>query len=192
MMMKLRGAWAAVVLAGWFVSPAVGSDIDFAMKTLEGKEVRLAEKYDGQVLLIVNVASRCGLTPQYKGLQALHEKYQDQGLRVVGFPCNQFGGQEPGTASEIREFCSTNYGVTFDLFSKIDVNGPGAADLYKHLTSLDTSPVGAGDISWNFEKFVVGRDGQVIARFGPRTRPDDAALVRTIETAVAQEAKRTE
>jgi glutathione peroxidase len=192
MMMKLRGAWAAVVLAGWFVSPAVGSDIDFAMKTLEGKEVQLAEKYDGQVLLIVNVASRCGLTPQYKGLQALHEKYQDQGLRVVGFPCNQFGGQEPGTASEIREFCSTNYGVTFDLFSKIDVNGPGAADLYKHLTSLDTSPVGAGDISWNFEKFVVGRDGQVIARFGPRTRPDDAALVRKIETAVAQEAKRTE
>ena len=182
-MMKRLSLWAGVVVA-WAASPVIGSDIDFSAQTLEDQEIRLAQKYDGNVLLIVNVASRCGLTPQYEGLQSLHEKYQEQGLRVVGVPCNQFRGQEPGTAAEIREFCSTNYGVTFDLLAKVDVNGPQACDLYKHLTSLDTQPVGAGDISWNFEKFVVGRDGKVIARFDPRTRPDDPALVRTIETAL--------
>jgi glutathione peroxidase len=156
------------------------------MKMLDGKEVDLAKKYDDKVLLIVNVASRCGLTPQYEGLQAMHDKYKDKGLCVVAFPCNQFGAQEPGTAEEIREFCSTNYDVTFDLFAKIEVNGDGACALYKHLKGLDLKPKGAGDISWNFEKFVVGRDGKVIARFSPRTKPSDPDLVKTIEAALAK------
>lgn len=176
----------ALGLLGAMVSSGAASDISYTMKDLEGKEVDLAKKYEGKVLLLVNVASRCGLTPQYEGLQALQEKYKDKGLRVVGFPCNQFGAQEPGTATEIREFCSTNYGVTFDLFSKIEVNGDGACDLYKHLTALKTQPVGAGKITWNFEKFVVGRDGKVIARFAPKTKPDDPQLIKTIEAALAK------
>ena len=162
----------------------MGSDIEHTVKTLEGKEVDLSEAYDGKVLLIVNVASRCGLTPQYEGLQALHEKYQEQGLRVLGFPCNQFGGQEPGTAEEIREFCTTNFNVTFDMFAKIEVNGDGASPLYKQLTAQDTSPQGAGAITWNFEKFVIGRDGRVVARFAPRTRPDAPELIETIKNAL--------
>ncbi len=138
----------------------------FEMKTLEGKPAKLAD-YQGKVLLVVNVASQCGLTPQYEGLQALHEAHEKDGLVVMGFPCNQFGAQEPGTPKEIREFCSTNYNVSFPLFSKIDVNGDGACPLYKHLTSLDLSPVGSGKISWNFEKFLINRKGEVIARFSP-------------------------
>jgi glutathione peroxidase len=148
--------------------------------------VDLVEKYKGDVLLVVNVASKCGLTPQYKDLQALHEKYKSRGLAVVGFPCNQFGKQEPGTPDEIREFCTTNYGVTFDLFEKIEVNGPGACDLYKHLTALQTQPKESGEISWNFEKFVVGRDGKVVARFAPRTKPTDPDLIKTIEAELAK------
>jgi glutathione peroxidase len=136
--------------------------------------------------LVINVASQCGLTPQYKDLQALHEKYKSQGLSVVGFPCNQFGKQEPGTPDEIREFCTTNYGVTFDLFEKIEVNGSGACELYKHLTALETKPKEAGDITWNFEKFVVGRDGKVAARFSPRTKPTDPELIKTIEAELAK------
>jgi glutathione peroxidase len=165
---------------------ASASDVGYTMKTLDGKDVDLAKQYQGKVLLVVNVASRCGLTPQYESLQALHEKYKDQGLCVVAFPCNQFGAQEPGTAEQIREFCSTNYHVTFDLFAKTEVNGEGACELYKHLTALETKPKGAGEISWNFEKFLVGRDGKVIARFAPRTKPDDADLVKAIESALAK------
>ncbi len=126
--------------------------------------------------------SKCGLTPQYEQLQTLHEKYADKGLAIVGFPCNQFGAQEPGTPDEIREFCQANYGVTFDLFAKIDVNGEEACPLYKYLTSLDTKPKGEGKISWNFEKFIIGRDGKVLARFEPKTKPDDPSLVKLIET----------
>ncbi len=155
--------------------------LNFKMKMLDGKEADLS-KYAGKVILVVNVASKCGLTPQYEQLQTLHEKYADKGLAIVGFPCNQFGAQEPGTPDEIREFCQANYGVTFDLFAKIDVNGEEACPLYKYLTSLDTKPKGEGKISWNFEKFIIGRDGKVLARFEPKTKPDDPSLVKLIET----------
>lgn len=162
-----------------------GPALRFKMAALDGQEVDLS-RYAGRVVLVVNVASKCGLTPQYQELQALHQRFADQGLAVLGFPCNQFGGQEPGTADEIRDFCQSNYGVTFDLFSKVDVNGDGACPLYKYLTRLDTQPVGAGDISWNFEKFLIGRSGTVVARFAPRTKPDDAAVVELIESELAK------
>ncbi len=154
--------------------------LDFSMKKLGGDATSLQE-YKGKVLLIVNVASKCGLTPQYEQLQELHEQFTDQGLAVLGFPCNQFGGQEPGSAEVIREFCSSKYNVTFDMFDKIEVNGDGACDLYQHLTSLDLKPTGKGEISWNFEKFLVSRDGKVVARFSPRTAPDDEELVAAIK-----------
>lgn len=154
--------------------------LSFKMKTLAGKEVELA-KYQGKVLLIVNVASKCGLTPQYEQLQALYKKFSDQGLAILAFPCNQFRGQEPGTADEIREFCRVNYGVQFDLFAKIEVNGEGACPLYQYLTSLKTKPTGPGKISWNFEKFLVGRDGTVVARFAPKVKPDAPEVVQAIE-----------
>jgi glutathione peroxidase len=156
------------------------SALEFKMDSLSGEEVDLA-KYKGKVVMVVNVASKCGLTPQYEQLQALHEKYADKGLVILGFPCNQFNGQEPGTSAEIQEFCRKNYGVEFDLFSKVDVNGDKACDLYKLLTSLDTKPTGAGDISWNFEKFVLDRNGFVVGRFGPRTKPDAPEIVALLE-----------
>jgi glutathione peroxidase len=185
-MLGVREVLAMGVVAGCLSSAVMGSDIGHKVTTLDGKEVDLAKAYEGKVLLIVNVASRCGLTPQYDGLQALHEKYKDQGLRVLGFPCNQFGAQEPGTAEQIREFCSTKYNVTFDMFAKIEVNGDGACPLYKQLTALETTPKGPGTISWNFEKFVVGRDGRVVARFEPRTKPEAPELIKTIEAALAK------
>jgi glutathione peroxidase len=156
------------------------SALQYTMKTLDGKEINLAD-YQGKVVLIVNVASKCGLTPQYEQLQELHEKYSDKGLAILGFPCNQFNGQEPGTADEIQEFCRKNYGVGFDLFAKVDVKGEEACDLYKLLTSLDTKPTASGDISWNFEKFVLDRNGIVVGRFGPRTKPDAPEVVALIE-----------
>lgn len=159
--------------------------LDFKMKTLDGKETELGQ-HAGKVVLVVNVASKCGLTKQYEQLQALHEKYADKGLAILGFPCNQFKGQEPGTAEEIQQFCRVNYGVTFPLFAKIEVNGDDACDLYKHLTSLKTKPKGEGEISWNFEKFLVGRKGQVVARFAPKTKPDDEEVVALIETELAE------
>jgi glutathione peroxidase len=157
-----------------------GYVLDHKMKTLSGQDVDLGD-YKGKVVLIVNVASKCGLTPQYRELEALHEKYGSEGLAIIGIPCNQFGAQEPGTAAEISEFCTTKYGVKFDMLAKVDVNGDGACDLYKELTALDLQPAGSGKISWNFEKFIVGKDGKVVARFSPRTTPDDAAVVKTIE-----------
>ena len=159
--------------------------LNFRMKSLDGKEVDLA-KYQGKVLMVVNVASKCGLTPQYKQLQALYAKYEKQGFVVLGFPCNQFLHQEPGTAEEIQKFCTVNYAVTFPLFAKVEVNGDGACDLYKTLTALDTKPVGPGQISWNFEKFIIGRSGEVVARFGPRTKPDDPQVVKVIEDELAK------
>jgi glutathione peroxidase len=154
--------------------------LDFKMKTITGKEVELG-KYQGKVVLVVNVASKCGLTPQYEQLQALHKKYGEKGLAILGFPCNQFRDQEPGTAEEIQEFCRVNYGVEFDLFGKIEVNGDGACPLYKYLTALETKPQGPGKISWNFEKFLIGRDGEVVARFAPKTKPDDPDVIKAIE-----------
>ena len=180
-------AGAILCLACGMIGEAkeVPKTLRFKMKQLDGKDVALKD-YQGKVLLMVNVASKCGLTPQYEQLQGLHEQYAKEGLVVMGFPCNQFRKQEPGTASEIREFCKANYGVEFPLFSKVEVNGEGACDLYKHLTSLKTEPVGEGKISWNFEKFLVGRDGEVVARFSPRTRPDAAEVIEAIETALQE------
>jgi glutathione peroxidase len=150
------------------------------MKSLAGQEVDLSQ-YHGQVLLIVNVASECGYTPQYKGLQALYKKYGPSGLMVLGFPCNQFGRQEPGTAAQIAQFCQRNYGVTFDMFEKVDVNGKNQCDLYQYLTSTATNPKYAGPIQWNFEKFLIARDGTVVARFGSSVAPESKALVEAIE-----------
>ncbi len=188
--MRIRVLSTAICVAGvlamvMFVSADSPNVLDFKMKSLEGKEVDLSQ-YKGKVVLVVNVASQCGLTPQYEGLQALHEKYSGHGLAILGFPCNQFGQQEPGTAAEIRQFCTQNYGVTFDLFEKIEVNGPNAAPLYKLLTSIETQPKGSGPISWNFEKFLIGRDGRVRARFAPRVAPDDPQLIQAIEKALAE------
>jgi glutathione peroxidase len=166
-------------------SKNVSKPLGFTMKSLDGKDVDLG-KYQGKVVMIVNVASKCGLTPQYEQLQALHEKYGKQGLAILGFPCNQFLSQEPGTADQIKEFCRVNYGVTFDMFAKIEVNGDGACDLYKTLTALKTKPVGPGKISWNFEKFVIGRNGEVVARFAPRTKPDDPEVVKVIQAELAK------
>ncbi len=156
---------------------------DFTLPALDGTDVPL-KQFDGKVCLVVNVASKCGLTPQYKGLQTLHESYGAKGLAVLGFPCNQFKGQEPGSADEIQSFCTENYGVSFPMFSKIEVNGKGAHPLYQWLTQEDTSPEGPGDVQWNFGKFLIGKDGSVLARFEPTTEPDDPALVAVIEAAL--------
>jgi glutathione peroxidase len=153
------------------------------MKSLTGQEVDLSQ-YHGKVLLIVNVASECGYTPQYKGLQALYDKYGQSGFAVLGFPCNQFGRQEPGTSEQIAQFCQKNYGVTFDMFEKIDVNGKNQCDLYTYLTSSDTNPKGAGPIQWNFEKFLIARDGTVVARFGSGIAPESTSLVEALERAL--------
>ncbi len=153
--------------------------------TIEGQSIELS-KYEGKVVLIVNVASKCGLTPQYTKLQEIFDKYKDKGFVVLGFPCNQFGTQEPGSNEEIQKFCSSKYKVTFDLFDKVEVNGSGAAPLYKQLTALDTKPKGAGVVKWNFEKFVLNRKGEVIGRFDPKVTPDNADLIALIEKSLAE------
>ncbi|HEX4776371.1 MAG TPA: glutathione peroxidase [Acidimicrobiia bacterium] len=153
---------------------------DTPVRTLSGAPASLAD-YKGKALLIVNVASQCGLTPQYTGLQQLHDTYAARGFEVLGFPCNQFGAQEPGTPDEIAQFCSTNYSVTFPLFQKLEVNGPGRHELYEQLTATADSEGSAGDVQWNFEKFLVSPDGEVVARFRPLVAPDDAQLTSAIE-----------
>lgn len=185
--------WSTLLLAGVVaacVAPALAEDkgenaLNHKAKTITGKEVDLSQ-YKGKVVLVVNVASACGLTPQYEQLQTLHENYAGKGLAVLGFPCNQFGKQEPGSEAEIAEFCKANYDVEFDMFSKIDVNGDNAHPLYKYLTSVDTKPVGSGKISWNFEKFLIDRNGNVVARFSPRTKPDDPEVIKAIEAELAK------
>jgi glutathione peroxidase len=159
--------------------------LGFQMKSITGQDVDLS-KYKGQVVLMVNVASKCGLTPQYENLESMYEKYKDKGLVVLGFPCNQFGKQEPGTDAQIADFCSETYKVKFPMFSKIDVNGESAAPLYKYLTSLDTKPQAKGKISWNFEKFLVGKNGEVVARFNPRIEPDAPEVLAVIESELAK------
>jgi glutathione peroxidase len=159
---------------------------DIPIHTLDGEEGSLAA-YRGSALLLVNVASRCGLTPQYAGLEALHERYAARGFSVLGFPCNQFGGQEPGSAEEIKQFCSTTYGVTFPMFEKIDVNGEERHPVYDVLTAVPDADGEAGDIVWNFEKFLVSADGEVVARFRPGVTPEDGGLVAAVEAALPPE-----
>jgi len=156
---------------------------DAKINTLEGQPADLSE-YKGKALLMVNVASKCGLTPQYEGLEKLHEQYGGRGLAVLGFPCNQFGGQEPGSEGQIKTFCETKFGVTFPMFAKVDVNGAGRHPLYEFLTSQTTSPDGPGDIQWNFAKFLIGKDGKVIARFPPTDTPESAEITSAIEKAL--------
>jgi glutathione peroxidase len=156
---------------------------DIAVTTLTGEPTSMGD-LAGKSVLVVNVASKCGLTPQYAGLERLHERFAGQGFSVAGFPCNQFGGQEPGSAAEIGEFCSTTYGVTFPMFEKIDVNGPDRHPLYDELTAVPDASGEAGDIQWNFEKFLIAPDGEIIGRFRPGTDPEDAELVAAIEASL--------
>jgi glutathione peroxidase len=153
---------------------------DFNAKTIDGTEQSLRD-YAGKVMLVVNVASQCGLTPHYAGLQELYQTFGDRGLVVLGFPCNQFGAQEPGSETEIKKFCETRFGVTFPMFAKIDVNGPGRHALYTYLTGQPTQPDGSGDIQWNFAKFLIDRSGKIAARFAPQTAPVSEEIVGAIE-----------
>jgi glutathione peroxidase len=153
---------------------------DIPLHTLDGKPTSLAD-HRGKAVLVVNVASRCGLTPQYEGLEQLHKRYADRGFTVLGVPCNQFGGQEPGSAEEIETFCSTTYGVTFPMLEKIDVNGADRHPLYAELTLAADAEGEAGDITWNFEKFLVGADGTVAGRFRPRVLPESDEVTAAIE-----------
>jgi glutathione peroxidase len=154
---------------------------DFTVTAANGKSAPMSA-YKGKVLLIVNTASRCGFTPQYAGLEALWRKYKDQGLEVLGFPCNQFGGQEPGDANDIANFCAVTYDVTFPVLAKIDVKGPAADPLYKYLTHAKRGIFGSSRVKWNFTKFLIGRDGKVLHRYGPATKPE--AIERTIVRAL--------
>ena len=165
-------------------SAATPSVFDFKMKDIDGKDVKL-KKYKGDVLLVVNTASKCGYTPQYEGLQATYEKYKDRGFYVLGFPANNFGGQEPGTEKEIKEFCESKYKVTFPMFAKISVKGADQDPLYAYLTSKDTNPEFAGDITWNFNKFLIDRKGKIVARFSSKEKPDSEAVTQAIEKYLA-------
>lgn len=155
---------------------------DFTCKTVQGDEKSLAD-YRGKVLLVVNVASKCGYTPQYEGLEALYRRYQGRGFEILGFPCNQFLNQEPGDEQAIQEFCSLNFGVSFPLFAKVDVNGPAAIPLYNHLKAAAPGLLGSKSIKWNFTKFLVNREGRVVKRFATATKPED--LVDAIEAELA-------
>jgi len=156
---------------------------DFTVTTIDGQPKSLGE-FKGKALLVVNVASRCGLTPHYAGLEALYESHRERGLEVLGFPCNDFGAQEPGSEQEIKTFCETKYGVTFPMFGKVHVKGPNQAPLFHFLTTQASAPDGAGDIAWNFAKFVVGKDGTLLARFAPTVTPSAPELVAAIEAAL--------
>jgi glutathione peroxidase len=186
----LAGIVAMALMSAGFaeetVSPAPPA-LAFSMKNIDGQSVDLS-KYEGKVVLFVNVASKCGYTKQYTGLQQLHEKYSSKGLAVVGVPCNQFGGQEPGSNEEIKQFCSSKYSVTFDMLDKVNVNDDSkakACPLYGYLTSVDTKPATKGNIKWNFEKFLLDRKGNVIGRFGSGVEPTSAELTAAIEKALS-------
>ena len=164
---------------------AVTALYDIEVETMTGDTVRL-DAYTGQVMLIVNTASKCGFTGQYEGLQALYDKYESQALVVLGFPANDFLGQEPGTNEEIQSFCTLNYGVTFPMFAKISVKGKTQHPLYQYLTSKQTNPEFGGKISWNFNKFIIDREGNILGRFGSRIKPENPELIAQLETAMAQ------
>lgn len=182
-----RRLWLFAVAASLLPVVAYGADkvpaaLNFEMKSLAGKPVNLSQ-YQGKVVLMVNVASECGLTPQYEDLQKLHKQFSGQGLAVLGFPCNEFGKQEPGTDSEIASFCTQNYGVEFDMFSKVVVNGAGQCPLYQYLTKESKFP---GKIGWNFEKFLIGRNGEIVARFAPKVDPSSPEVIAAIEAELAK------
>ena len=179
---KLCVLFAVVSMLGLAASARADLPLAGTMKAIDGTDVDLGS-FEGKVVLVVNVASRCGATPQYKGLQALYEKYKDRGFVVLGFPANDFGAQEPGSDAEIKEFCSSKYDVSFPMFSKITVKGADKPKLYQVLTET-ADP--AGEIGWNFEKFLIGKDGKVAGRFKTRVSPDDAELVAAIEAALAK------
>jgi glutathione peroxidase len=179
----IAGGFLAPTLSG---APEAGKSVlDFTMKDIDGTDVSLS-RYRGKVLLFVNVASQCGNTPQYEGLEALYRKYKDRGFVILGFPANNFGGQEPGTEAEIKDFCTSKYDVTFDMFSKISVKGNDQHPLYRFLTSKETDPQFAGDITWNFGKFLVDREGNIAARFDPKTQPLSDQVVQAVETALKE------
>jgi len=157
--------------------------LNFTMKSIQGEDVSLSD-YAGKVVVLVNVASKCGHTPQYEQLQKLHADHAEQGVAVVGVPCNQFKGQEPGTDKEILKFCQDEYGVEFDLLSKVDVNGDKQCDLYKHLNALDIEPKGKGDVKWNFEKYIIDRTGKPVARFGSKVQVDSEAFMTALKGAM--------
>ncbi|MEV5428501.1 glutathione peroxidase [Streptomyces sp. NPDC052701] len=160
------------------------SPLTVEMDALQGGPANLSQ-YAGKVVLVVNVASKCGLTPQYAGLERLHERYAQRGFTVLGVPCNQFLGQEPGSAAEIAEFCSATYGVSFPMTEKVEVNGEGRHPLYERLVGFADADGHSGDVRWNFEKFLIGRDGEVVARFSPQTDPESAEVVAAIEERLA-------
>jgi glutathione peroxidase len=181
-LLKLFVLFAAISMLGLAASARADLPLSGTMKSIDGEDVDLGG-YQGKVVLVVNVASRCGATPQYTGLQALYDKYKDKGFVVLGFPANDFGRQEPGSDAEIKEFCSTRYDVTFPMFSKITVKGADRPKLYQVLTET-ADP--AGEIGWNFEKFLIGKDGKVAGRFKTRVSPDDPELMAAIEAALAK------
>jgi len=180
--MKILIALAVILILQIVSAQAAESIYDIPLKDIDGKDTSL-KPYQGKVMLIVNVASKCGFTPQYAALEALYQKYKDQGLVVLGFPCNQFAHQEPGTDAEIKQFCSSKYEVTFPMFDKIEVNGKNRNPLYVLLAGND-SPF-AGDIGWNFTKFLIGRDGKILKRFNSPVKPDSPEMVQAIESALA-------
>lgn len=188
-MLKILSISLLIIFAGLFVffgnsSPTAStktkSVLEFKMKDIDGKEVAL-KKYKGDVLLIVNTASKCGYTPQYEGLQAIYEKYKAQGFYVLGFPANNFGGQEPGKESEIKEFCESKYKVTFPMFAKISVKGEDQHPFYNFLTAKETNPKFGGEITWNFNKFLVNRKGEIVARFSSKDTPQSETVTQAIE-----------
>ncbi len=179
--------YIALLLLGFIImsNTTQQSLYNFTMKSITGKDVPLSS-YKGKVLLVVNVASQCGYTPQYETLEKLHETYNAKGLHVLGFPANNFGEQEPGTNEEIQQFCKSKYGIKFDMFSKISVHGQDIHPLYKYLTSGGDNATLAGDVRWNFEKFLIGKDGHIIKRYSSRTSPDNPEFIRDIEAALAK------
>jgi len=180
--MKIIVILCSVMLAQIVSAQSKSSLYGIPLKDIEGKDTSL-KAYQSKVLLVVNVASQCGLTPQYKALEAIHRKYKDQGFTVLGFPCNDFGAQEPGTHEEIKKFCSEKYDVTFPLFSKLHVKGDEQHPLYAALTGKE-SPF-PGDIKWNFGKFLIGKDGKIVKRFEPQTKPDAPEVIEAVEAALA-------
>ncbi len=185
-----RNSWSACLVFAGAALMSIAADkapsvLGHTVKDIDGKPVALTQ-YQGDVLLIVNTASKCGLTPQYEGLEETYQKYKDKGFKVLAFPANQFGGQEPGTNAQIKEFCTGQYHTTFPVFSKIVVKGQGIDPLYRYLTSKETDPEFAGDIAWNFAKFLVNRKGEVIARFAPSETPTSSKVASAIEAALAE------